>query len=76
MRSQARPRYEPVAFDDPDTECWPVAELKDAEQVFNDHIMKYEPKDGEQRQLTIIGDYGSEINKGNLWLRNAGERPA
>ena len=54
--------YDPKVLDDPDTDCWPVAELKDAEQVFKDQIMTYEPEDGEQRQLTIIDDYGLNSN--------------
>ena len=54
--------YDPKVLDDPDTDCWPVAELKDAEQVFKDQIMTYKPEDGEQRQLTMIDNHGSEIN--------------
>ena len=70
--------YDPKVLDDPDTKCFPVEKLKDAEAVFNDHIAKYEPKDGEDRQLTIIDDYGSEINDADItgkkgWLKIAGE---
>ena len=70
--------YDPEVLDHKDTECFPVAELKDAEQVFNDNIANYKPKDGEQRQLTIIDDYGSEINHADItgkkgWLKIAGE---
>ena len=46
--------------------------------MFKDQIMTYEPEDGEQRQLTIIDDYGSEINHADItgkkgWLKIAGE---
>ena len=67
---------DPQVLDDPEVKCFPVAELKDAEEVFNTEIMNYEPEVGEQRQLTIIGDYGSEIDKGNLGLRTAASAAA
>ena len=68
--------YDPEVLDDPDTDCWPVAELKDAEQVSKDQIMTYKPEDGEQRQLAIIDDYGSVINHADItgkkgWLKIA-----
>ena len=62
--------YDPEVIDDPDVKCFPVEELTEAEAAF-DEIKEYESREGEGRQVTILDDFGRQIDAGNKWLFEA-----
>ena len=62
--------YDPGVIDDPDVKCFPVEELTEAEAAF-DEIKEYGSQEGEGRQVTILDDFGRQIDAGNKWLSKA-----
>ena len=62
--------HDPEVIDDPEVKCFPVEELTEAEAAF-DEIKEYESREGEGRQVTILDDFGRQIDAGNKWLFEA-----